>query len=498
MSEHDIVLRGGRVIDPETGFDAVADVAITGATISAVVPGGSSDLHGRVEWDVSGRVVSPGFIDLHSHCDDLPSRLLQVCDGVTTALELEAGQRDILGAYARFAECGSPNNFGFSASWALARMDVCGLDVSAGLPSFLANIGAPEWHRVLTDMEHGRLIDALSTQLDAGALGVGILLGYCVETPAQEYLEVATLAAASDVPTFTHVRDTGRPDSGLFGAEEVVTAALSSGAHMHLCHVNSTSVRTIDQVHALLDRARAQGLRVTTEAYPYGSGATGIGAGFLDPRMLESAGLEPTDIVYLPTLERVESAERLEQLRSEDPGGLAIIEFLREERPDDLGFPTRALLHADTAVASDAMPLVPPAGAAAEPDAWPIPAGTKTHPRTAGTFARIFRWYVREMRLLDVAEAVRRCTLVPAQIFEGVSPDMKRKGRVQVGADADIVVFDAESIADRATYASPVETSVGIAHVIVNGVSVVCDGTLEPKALPGRAIRGAATLAGAR
>jgi N-acyl-D-aspartate/D-glutamate deacylase len=102
------------------------------------------------------------------------------------------------------------------------------------------------------------------------------------------------------------------------------------------------------------------------------------------------------------------------------------------------------------------------------------------------------------MGLLDVAEAVRRCTLVPAQILEGVSPDMKRKGRVQVGADADIVVFDAESIADRATYASPVETSIGIAHVIVNGVSVVCDGTLEPKALPGRAIRGAATLAGAR
>lgn len=492
MIEHDIVLRGGRVIDPETGFDAVADVAITGSSISAVVPGGSTDLHGHVEWDVSDRVVSPGFIDLHSHCDDLPSRRLQVCDGVTTALELEAGQLDIAGAYARFDEHGSPNNFGFSASWVLARMDVCGLDVSAGLPSFLANIGAPEWHRALTDLEHGRLIEALAAQLDAGALGVGILLGYCDETPAREYLEVASLAASSDVPTFTHVRDTGRPDSGLFGAEEVVTAALSSGAPMHLCHVNSTSLRTVDEVHALLDRARAQGLRVTTEAYPYGSGATGIGAGFLDPRMLESAGLAPSDIVYLPTLERLESVERLEQLRSEDPGGLAIIEFLREERPDDLGFLTRALLHADTAVASDAMPLVPPAGAAVEHDAWPIPAGTMTHPRTAGTFARIFRWYAREMQILSVAEAVRRCTLVPAQILEGVSPDMKRKGRVQLGADADIVVFDPESIADRATYASPVETSVGISHVIVNGVPVVVGGTLQMNVLPGRAIRGAA------
>jgi N-acyl-D-aspartate/D-glutamate deacylase len=102
------------------------------------------------------------------------------------------------------------------------------------------------------------------------------------------------------------------------------------------------------------------------------------------------------------------------------------------------------------------------------------------------------------MGLLDVAEAVRRCTLVPAQILEGVSPDMKRKGRVQVGADADIVVFDAQSIADRATYASPVETSIGISHVIVNGVFVVREGSLEPSARPGRAIKGAATLAGAR
>lgn len=488
MSEHDIVVRGGRIIDPETGLDAVGDVAITGGRIDAVAPGGNADLHGREEWDAAGHVVAPGFIDLHSHCADPASRRLQVCDGVTTALELEAGILDISGAYARMAESGSPNNFGYSASWALARMDVCGIDVTAGLPAFLANIGVPEWHRALTEHESGRMHEMLRSQLDDGALGIGVLLGYCRETPADEYLEVAALAAQTSSPTFTHVRELGRPDSGLLGAEEVVAAAMETGAHMHLCHINSTSVHMVDHVHALLDRTRAAGVRVTTEAYPYGSGATGIGAQFLDPAELAASGRSPSGIVYLPGNERIQTAERLVELRMQDPGGLAIVEFLREEHPEDLGYLTRALLHDDTAVASDAMPLSP--ADPAHDVGWPVPAGVTTHPRTAGTFSRIFRWYVRELAILDLAEAVRRCTLVPAEILRDVSTDMRRKGRVQAGADADLVVFDPATITDRATYASPVHASTGFSYVVVDGTPVVKDGQLRIGVLPGRPVRG--------
>ena len=165
MEKNEIVFRGARTIDPETKLDAVCDVAVSNGKISAVAPGGDPHLVGVMEVDISGKVLAPGFIDLHSHCNDLPSRLLQVCDGVTTALELEAGQLNVDQAYENFSKSGSPNNFGYSASWALARMKSCGLDVSKGLDAFAEHINSPEWHRVMNPREHGMMIDSLSSEL---------------------------------------------------------------------------------------------------------------------------------------------------------------------------------------------------------------------------------------------------------------------------------------------------------------------------------------------
>jgi len=489
VSEHDIVLVGARTIDPETSLDADCDVAIDGDTITTIAVGGSTDLHGAREIDLTGLVLAPGFIDLHSHCRDYPSRALQVCDGVTTALELEGGESDVDAAYASVAAVGSPNHYGFSASWALARMAACGLDVSAGLDAFFEHINAADWHRALSATETSAMLDGIRRELADGAIGIGMLLGYCQESTASEYLDVAQLAADERTATYTHVRELSRPDSGLFGAAEVVTAALATGAHMHLCHINSTSTRHVDRVHALLARGRDQGLHITTEAYPYGAGCTGIGAAFLAPKNLVNEAITPEDIRYLPTGERVASVARLDELRALDPGGLAVIDFLRETDPDDLGFLTRALLADDTAVASDAMPLVAAEGGGDV--GWPIPAGVLTHPRTAGTYSRVLRWYVRELRVLDLAEAVRRCTLVPADILSDIAPDMARKGRIQVGADADLVAFDPENVTDLATYDRPTRASEGIVHVLVSGVPVVVDGVLQVEERPGRPVRGA-------
>jgi len=488
MSSWDGVLRGGRVIDPESGLDAIRDVAVAQGRIAAI---GRGLPPAPAEVDVAGLVVTAGFVDLHSHVNDVAGLRLQALDGVTTALELEAGMTPVAAAYRHAAAEGRPVNYGFATSWALARMHaVAGIRPRGTLGTFLASIGDPAWQRRARPAEVAALLSALADDLADGALGIGILVGYAPAVSPAEYLQVATLAAAAGGPTFTHARDLIEmvPGTVIDGAEEIVRAAGQTGAHMHYCHVNSTSQRHIERVLALVSRAQAAGARVTTEAYPYGYAMTGIGAAFLAPERLAERGLVPSSLTYAPTGERVSGTERLRELRRTDPGGLAMIELLDENEPSDRALLMRSLTFPGSVVASDAMPLTwtaPPP----DPVGWPLPKTAVTHPRTAGTFARAVRLLARGEGRLGLPEALRKCSLGPAQLLQDRVPAMRRKGRLQSACDADVVVFDPAGITDRASYADSTRPSAGIRHVLVNGTFVVRNGELVHEALPGRAVR---------
>ena len=488
MSEPDIVFRGGRVIDPESGLDAAADVAVTGGTVMQI---GNALPRARADLDVAGFVVTAGFVDLHSHVNDVAGFSLQALDGVTTALELEAGVTPVETAYRSAAAEGRPVNYGFATSWALARMEaIAGIVPDGTLATFLANLASEAWQRPASQQQITAMLARLSADLADGALGIGVLVGYAPATDPGEYLQVASLAAEVGVPTFTHARDMVElvPRTRIDGAEEIVRAAGETGAQMHYCHVNSTSQRHVDRVLRLVSRAQAAGARVSTEAYPYGSGMTGIGAAFLAPERLGERGLTPSSLTYAPTGERVGSEARLRELRQADPGGLVIIELLNENDPADRELLMSSLTFPGALVASDAMPLTW-TGAAPDLLPWPLPAAAITHPRTAGTFSRALRLLTRDGGRLGLAEALSKCSLLPARLLQGRVPALGCKGRLQVGSDADLVVLDPATISDQASYVDSTRPLTGIKHVMVNGAFVVRDGNLVAGARPGRPVR---------
>jgi len=205
------ILRGGRVIDPAAGTETVADVVVRDGRVAEIstVPVLED---GATVVDVTGLVVGPGFVDLHSHVHSIAGQRLQAFDGVTTNLDLEAGLMPIERAYAEAAAAGRVLNYGFSASWADARGQVLsGVTPTARFDSSTDLLGDPEWQRTSSPAELAAWLDLLERELAGGALGIGILMGYAPRSDPKEYVEVARLAAAAGAPTFTHVRSWSRP-----------------------------------------------------------------------------------------------------------------------------------------------------------------------------------------------------------------------------------------------------------------------------------------------
>ena len=452
---YDVVIVNGRVMDPESGLDAIRNIGIRGGKIAAI---SSSPLEGKQTIDAKGLVVAPGFIDLHEHGQEPRNYQFQAHDGVTTSLELEAGTADVDQWYAR-REGKSLINFGVSVGHIPVRMRVM-KDGGAFLP-----IGDAA-HRQATPAELQQIDDDIEKGLRRGALAVGMGINYTAAATHDEIVDVFRLAAKYGASVHVHLRHAGlqEPTTGLVGIEEVIAAAASTGAPLHVVHITSMGLKNTPRLIAMVKGARERGLDVTTECYPYTAGSTQLESAIFDPGWQDRQGITFKDIQWTKTGERL-TAENFEKYRKE--GGTVVIFSIPEEA-------TRtAVADPLIMIASDGMPLT----------------GAKIHPRGQATFSRVLGHYVREEKALDLMTALKKMTLMPAQRLEKRTPIFKDKGRIRVGADADITVFDADRIIDKATYEEPLRYSEGIQFVLVHGVAVVKDGQLVDGVFPGRAAR---------
>jgi len=493
-ADFDLVINNGRVIDPESKLDAVRSVGITGGKIAAI---SEKPLSGQKAIDARGLVVSPGFIDLHSHAVmTLAGARMHVMDGVTTAFEMENGVLPVAKSYDFVAGEGRPLNYGFSVSWVFARaLAADGTPVEEfSTDDWDGVFQRTDWQGYFPEDKARRVVELVEQGLREGGIGVGANLGYMPGANYEELYELAKLTKKyGNSPIYVHIRhnEPYGPNNNLAAHEEVIAVAAMTGAHMHFCHLNSNANRHIPDRIRATEKARSLGANITWEAYPYGAGSTFIAGAYLAPDNLPNMGIESTDILYLKTGERVASNERLAQLQKEDPSGFSIFFLLDENDPKERALLDQAVVHPDSAIASDATYWQVGADVIRS-DVWPLPANAASHPRSAGTFARVAGPYVRDGKL-SLMDAIRKMSLVPAQILEESVPQMQHKGRIKVGADADITVFDAATIRDRSTYEKPNQTSAGIRHVVVNGVVTVSDGELLADAKSGQAVRRAVT-----
>lgn len=456
-TEYDVVILGGRVIDPESGFDAVINIGIRNGSVQAIT---EKSITGIKTINAGGLVVSPGFIDIHQHGQDNENYTYKVMDGVTTALELEMGTADIDKWYDE-REGKSLINYGVSAGHVPLRMKVM------NDPGGFAPV-ADAVSKAATDAEIEMIKEGISHGLMRGGLGVGFGLMYTPAATRQEILEIFHVAGRFNAPCYVHLRYGGKkePNNCINALEEVLAASAISGAPLHVVHITSIGFGYTPYMLRMIKEARSHNIDVSVECYPYSATQTTIESAVYDEGWQESFGITYKDLQWVATGERL-TAESFSRYRK--TGGMVIAHSIPEEV-------VRSTL-------SDSIVIVASDGMLSE---------GKGHPRGAGTFARVLGKFVREEKLLSLSEALRKITLMPAQRLEEIAPAMKKKGRINQGADADITIFDPEEIIDQATYDEPSKYSKGIKYVLVNGMVVVNDGKLMDGLYPGRAVRGVA------
>jgi len=438
-------------MDPDTGTDSAMAVAVDEGRIVALDAEAES-LSGRKEIDARGLVVAPGFIDLLARLTPAEeSQRYKVMDGVTAVFNMHGGPVNLPRYYESFrAAGGSYVHYG----------------TTVGHNPLRNAVGADDGYQPATPEQIEQMERLAEQAINNGAVGIGFGVNYVPGASYEEVLALFEVAAGHGVPCHLHVRYKGSvfPETIVAALQEVITAAVATGASAQVVHLGSSAVGSMEVALALIDAARRHGVDIAADVYPYLANSTNLASAIYDPGWEERfGGITYSDIQLVETGERL-TKETFDKYRQE--GAAVITHFIPEEEV------LAAYRNPNVIVASDG-----------------IIRNGKGHPRGAGTFARFLGHYVREKKVVPLMEGLRKITLLPAQRLEGAAPAMKRKGRVQVGADADLTLFDPDTITDRATFENPAQYSAGIHYVLVGGVVVVEKGRLVEGVKPGQPIR---------
>ncbi len=451
----DLLIAGGRVIDPKNGVDRVTDLYLSEGKVVSLgrVPDGWGARETTV-LNAAGKIVSPGFIDLHMHEDPMngdgtiglcifPAMLAM---GVTTAVGGNCG--DCTDDPVRYLDTvdrhGAPVN----------------VAMLAGHGYFRTAAGASDPYAPADRAQTDRIAEGIREALKGGCAGVSFGIRYYPGTDREELTRAIGAAAGTGKLIAAHVRDDA---AAVFDSiDEIVKPAAARGLPVQISHIGSMAgFGQMEEVLRRLDEARSRGLDLAMDCYPYAAFSTSIGSATYDNGWLERYSCDYGVLEYCggPWKGQRATAETFDTMRKDCPGCLTVCYVMREEEV------SLALSHPWVCLASDGV----------------LDHGNG-HPRAAGTFPRFLRQCID--RGVPLSDAIRRMTALPASRL-GVSA---RKGHLGVGADADVTVFDPASVADRATFREPLLPPVGIETVIVGGKIAVRDGKIADFSA-GRSVR---------
>ncbi len=439
---YDLVVNNGSIIDPQDGIYQ-ANIGIDDGRITEISP---SVLSGRKEIDALNHFVSPGFIDIHMHEDELQDNQInpQIANssllmGVTTSVggNCGLGPADV-NEYKEYID-----NKGFPVNY-LALL---------GHASLREEIGLSDRYSPATGSQIEKMIPLLHKGLADGAVGLSIGLEYTPGATIEELFTLSkTVAEYDDRMVAAHYRYDA--ERALEAVAELIIVARDTGVKMQISHLGSgTAFGKTEEALRMIESAYQAGVNLGVDVYPYDAFCSIIGSAVFDQGCLERWGVDYAALQVAEGKFLGENCTReiFDYKRKYEPDSMIVAFVMKEEEVKT------AMQYHLAAIASDGRLI-----------------NNQGHPRSAGTFPRVLGRYVRDKNCLDLETAIAKMTSLPASRL-GLE---KTKGRIKQGFDADITIFNYETVNDRATYKQPTTPPTGIEHVIVNGIEAVEKGRL--------------------